>query len=323
MRYHHPSMTARTVIPTASRRRFIRGAVAAAVLHPFAARGQLAAAAAEAPAFFAMDTGTKDAKHQTPGQQVALVQEIAFAGIAPIYRNPEMLRDTLAALDLRKLKIFPVYVPLDLDSPTPVSPAIRDVIEQLRGRDSYLWLYVNFRTHQPSDPAGDAKAVPVMREIADLAKEAGVSVSLYPHIKNWVERVEDGARLARQVDRDNFGVTYNLCHALMVDGADLNLDASLRYALPHLQLVTVNGADAGSRELQACIQPLDSGTFDVSNVLTKLAGLGWRGPVGLQHYGIKGDAKINLQRSMDAWRIMSSKAWLPSGEASGSASQAE
>ena len=30
----------------------------------------------------------------------------------------------------------------------------------------------------------------------------------------------------------------------------------------------------------------------------------WRGPVGLQGYGIKGDRKENLARSMAAWRRM-------------------
>jgi len=267
----------------------------------------LACARAAQPEFFAMDTGTRDANHNTPEEQVALVQEVGFAGIAPIYRNPVMLRETLAALDNHKLKIFAVYVPLDLDSASPVSPAIRDTIEQLRGRDAFLWLYVNFRSHKLSDPAGDEMAVPVMREVADLAKEAGVRVSLYPHIKNWVERVEDGARLAKQVDRENFGVTFNLCHWLMVGDADL--DASLRAALPHLQMVTINGADEGNKELSACIQPLGAGSFDFGNLLTKLADLKWHGPVGLQHFGIKGDAKANLQRSMTAWRAMSHKAW--------------
>jgi sugar phosphate isomerase/epimerase len=157
--------------------------------------------------------------------------------------------------------------------------------------------------------------VPVMREVADLAKQAGVRVSLYPHIKNWVERVEDGARLARQVGRDNFGVTFNLCHWLMVDGADL--DARLRDALPHLTIVTINGADANTPELTRVIQPLDSGSFDVGNFLTKLAELGWQGPIGLQHFGIKGDAKVNLQRSMTAWQEMARKVWPVSREAGG------
>lgn len=257
------------------------------------------------PAFFAMDTGTMDANHRTPEQQVALVKEIGFHGFAPIYRGPENLRATLAALDHEKLVMSAVYVPLDLDSPAPVSPAIRDTITQLRGRDSVVWLHVKHSAHPPSDPAGDAEAVPVMREIADLAKQNGVRVSLYPHYKNWVERVEDGSRLARQVDRPNFGVTFNLCHWLMVDGRDL--EASLRAALPHLTMVTINGADTGGKDWKSLIQPLERGSYDVGQVLEKLAALGWRGPYGLQHFGIPGDAKANLRSSMNAWRKMAPK----------------
>jgi sugar phosphate isomerase/epimerase len=267
---------------------------------------------ANEPTFFAMDTGTKDAKHQTPEQQVALVQEVGFAGIAPIFHNAEMLRDTLAALDQRKMAIFAVYVPLDLDSPKPISPAIREVIEQLRGRDAFLWLYVNFRDHRPSVPTGDDKAVPVMREVADLAKEAGVRVSLYPHLKNWVERVEDGVRLAEKVDRKNFGVTFNLCHWLMAGGS--HLEERLRQALPHLQMVTINGADHGSKELKHCIQPLGRGSLEVRTILSELKKLDWKGPVGLQHFGIGGDAKEALQESMAAWREMAGSVWPAAGQ---------
>ncbi len=46
------------------------------------------AAAAEQP-LFAMDTGTRDATHQTAEAQVALAKEIGFAGIAPTYSTPE------------------------------------------------------------------------------------------------------------------------------------------------------------------------------------------------------------------------------------------
>ena len=138
--------------------------------------------------------------------------------------------------------------------------------------------------------------------MADLAAKSGVRVSLYPHHKNWVERIEDGVRLARQVGRKNFGVTFNLCHWLMVDGVDL--DARLREAKPHLTMVTINGADEGGKDWGKLIQPLGSGTYDVGKVIAKLAEIGWNGPVGLQHFGIRGDAKANLKRSMDAWRTM-------------------
>ena len=265
------------------------------------------------PAFFAMDTGTRDAAHHTAAEQVALVKEIGFAGIGPIYSKPQALREMLAALDAERLKMFALYLQLNLDAADPVSPAIRDAIDQLRGRDTVLWLFVTTAAHKPSDPAGDARAVPVMREVADLAQQAGLRVALYPHASMWVERVEDAARLARQVDRKNFGATFNLCHWLMVDGKDL--DASLREALPHLQVVTVNGADAGGKDWGRLIQPLDCGSFDVGLELNKLKELDWHGPVGLQHFGIGGDARVNLQRSMNGWRSLNGVAMMPPGKA--------
>lgn len=251
-------------------------------------------------AFFAMDTGTRDAAHQTAESQVAMVKELGFDGIGPSYTTPEALRDMIAALDRQHSKMFALYLQLNLDSAAPISPEIRDSISQLKGRDTLLWLWVTAAASKPSDPAGDVQAVPVMREVADLAQAAGLRVALYPHTGIWVERVEDALRLARQVERKNFGVTFNLCHWLMVDGKEL--DARLELARPNLLAVTINGADVGGKDWGKLIQPLDGGTFDVGRVMAKLKQIGYSGPVGLQHYGIQGDARANLLRSMNGWR---------------------
>ncbi|MCU0779510.1 MAG: sugar phosphate isomerase/epimerase [Akkermansiaceae bacterium] len=269
----------------------------------------LACARAAAPPFFAMDTGTSDAKHRTAAEQVALVKELGFAGIGPTYTTPENLRGMLNEVDKQQSKLFALYVKLDLDADTPISPQIRDAIDQLRGRDAIIWLWVASKTYKPSDPAGDARATELLREVAGLAEPAGVRIALYPHFATWVERVEDAVRVARAVDRKNLGVTFNLCHWLMVDGTDLG--ARLKEALPRLFVVTINGAEIGGKNWGKLIQPLDSGNFDVADMLAKLEALGWHGPVGLQHYGIPGDAKDNLQRSMDAWRTISRKVWPP------------
>ncbi|MEI7911266.1 MAG: family 16 glycoside hydrolase [Verrucomicrobiota bacterium] len=265
------------------------------------------------PAFFAMDTGTRDATHQTPAAQVALVKELGFDGIGPTYTTPEALRDMLAAVDREHSKLIALYVPLDLSAAMPISPAILDAVNQLRGRDAILWLFVTSTAHQPSDPAGDAQAVPVLREVAALAAPAGLRIALYPHAGMWIQRVDDALRVARQVERKNLGVTFNLCHWLMVDGTDL--DARLQAALPYLFVVTLNGADVGAKDWGKLIQPLDSGTFEVSRVLAKLSELGFAGPVGLQHYGIPGDARANLQRSMNAWQRLQATPLMPPGQA--------
>ena len=84
----------------------------------------------------------------------------------------------------------------------------------------------------------------------------------------------------------------------------------LKAAMPHLFAVSINGTDTGA-EIKSgkgnWIQPLDSGSFDVYGFLRTLKELGYAGPIGLQCYGIPGDARKHLARSMAAWRRLSQR----------------
>ena len=216
---------------------------------------------------------------------------------------------TLAALDAEGLKMYNVYIGVTVDGPTQEVPdSISKLIDQLEGRNTALWLYVkNKRCKIPSDETGDDDAVALLRKIADRAQEAKLKVALYPHTGFWMERVQDAVRLAKKVDRPNLGVTFNLCHCLKV-GDEPKIPELLAMARPYLFFVTINGADhAGNWD--KLIQPLDQGEFDVVPVLKKLKELDYDGPIGLQHYGIGGDVKENLRRSLKAWQKMSSQVW--------------
>lgn len=258
-----------------------------------------AAAAAPTPVFFAMDTGT-DVHRLPPAAQAAMVKDLRFDGIGPTYTTPEALRGMIAALDEHKLQLPAIYLGFDLDAEPPVGPAFADALAQLRGRPCILWVYIQSRTLRPSDRAGDDRAAAVLRPLAEQAAAAGLRVALYPHAGFWMERVEDTVRLAKRVDHPSLGVTFNLCHWLMTDGTEL--EARLDAAMPHLFMVTVNGSGEGAKDWAHLIQPLDAGTFDVANLLRMLRRKGYTGPFGLQHFGIGGDARINLERSISAWR---------------------
>lgn len=267
--------------------------------------GCIEAGANERPnPFFAMDTGTQDATHKTPAEQVALVKEIGFDGVGPIYHNAAGLQEWLVALDQNSLKMFALYLPLQLDDVSASLASVKEAAAALRGRDTLLWLYVTDKRGTPMDTNDDAVAVQALREISDYAKDAGLRVALYPHTGFLVQRVEDAVRLAEKVNRKNIGVTFNLCHWLMVDGKDLA--ASLKAAQQYLFCVTINGADAGGTSWKELIQPLDRGTYDVSQVLRLLRRMKYTGPIGLQHYGIGGDARENLEHSMEGWKRLSS-----------------
>ena len=75
--------------------------------------------------------------------------------------------------------------------------------------------------------------------------------------------------------------------------------------MPLLAAITINGADT-PKEIQAktgnWLQRLDAGSFDQAKLFKILDDLGYRGSVGLQCYGIPGDARIHLERSMKKWK---------------------
>ena len=140
-----------------------------------------------------------------------------------------------------------------------------------------------------------------MRELADLAARRNVRIALYPHQGFWLERTDDALRLAEQVDRPNVGAMFNLCHWLRVE-PQTDAGPLLERAMPRLFAVTINGADADGRDWKTLIQTLDQGTFDMAGFLKTLGDAGYTGPIGLQAYGIGGDAHDNLKRSIEAWQ---------------------
>jgi sugar phosphate isomerase/epimerase len=180
------------------------------------------------------------------------------------------------------------------------------VLAMIKGRQVQFCLLC--KGLPPSDPAGDARGVEILRGMSDLARESGAQLLLYPHQKNWIERIEDAVRVADQVDRANVGVMWNLCHWLRVDQSR-DYTPLLRRAMPRLWAVSINGADERDDQpgWQRYIQPLDQGSFDVGALLATLRQLGYRGPVGLQCFGIGGDVREHLARSLAKWRELQSK----------------
>lgn len=255
--------------------------------------------------FFAMDTATKDAKHQTAKQQVDMLKELGYDGIAIGYEGCEKLAEMLGQLDENGLRLFAVYLGVNLDpGEQKYDPTVKDAIRLLKGRDTILWVFVQSKKHRPSAVEGDGRAVKIIRELADMAADPEVRIALYPHYAFWLERVEDAVRVAKKVNRRNVGVTFNLCHWLRVDD-EKNMLPLIESAMPYLYVVSINGADSGGKDWKQLIQTLDRGSFGMAGFLKALKDSGYTGPIGLQGYGIGGDAHENLKRSMNAWRRLS------------------
>ncbi len=96
-----------------------------------------------------MDTGTQDATHKTPSEQVALVKEIGFGGVGPIYHNAAEIQQWLVELDQNRLKMLHSTCRCGsmMSRKPEVSQGGSSRITQ-RG-DTLLWLYVTDKRGTP------------------------------------------------------------------------------------------------------------------------------------------------------------------------------
>lgn len=258
--------------------------------------------------FFVLSNGVADDAHATPESQAKMLAELGCQGIGP--SGSAGVAEMLAALDKHDLEMHALYIGVSLDADKPPYEAgLKGAIAALKGRKTIVWLYILSRQYKSPSAEGDPRAVEIIREIAQMAQLSGLRVALYPHAGFYVETVEDAVRVARKVDRKNVGVCFNLCHWLKV-GSDYEMKPLMELALPHLFLVTINGADSNpalDKGWDRLIQPLGQGSFDVHGFVKTLHDLGFKGPVGLQCYGVKGDKYENLKQSIAAWREISTR----------------
>jgi sugar phosphate isomerase/epimerase len=253
--------------------------------------------------FFAMDTAVRDLAG------LDTVKELGYAGIGWRLDAPEKLAGAAAQLKLRGLKLFALYTGANLSrDKLSWNNQLDAAMAALKGSGAALWMPVGSGTFKKSSRDGDAVAAKGLQQLADKAAANGLWVALYPHTGMWIESVQDAVRVARQVNRKNLGVTFNLCHCLMV-GEETRIPALLNEAAPYLFFVTINGADTGAAggPWNRLIQPLGQGSFDVVTVLRKLRELRYQGPIGLQGYGVGLPPKENLTRSMEAWKKLSAR----------------
>lgn len=232
-------------------------------------------------------------------RQAELARRGGYDGI--LFTGTDRIPEMRKSLETRGLKMFGIYTGMNLSDPNPTfAPGLPEAIRQLRGSGAAITFTVDGK-----HPDAAAIAVRTVREVADMAAAAGLQVALYPHYGMHVARLEDALRLRENVARPNVKIIFNLCHWLR-SGDEANLDERLRMVAPHLAMVNINGSDheGGWDRL---IQTLDRGDYNVYAFLKAVLATGYRGPIGLQCYNIKGDIEENLTRSMAAWKTLSAR----------------
>lgn len=261
--------------------------------------------AADKPVFFAMDTAAK----QEPAECAQVLAELGYAGLGG---RPATAKAHASALKAKGLVLFNGYHVTNFAYGQAELPAdLVKAVDDLAGTGGTLWLGINkiqFPMGVPLPPDyGDTIVVPQLRQLLAYAKPKGVKVSLYPHAGFWAAQFEACVRVAGKVDDPSLGVTFNLCHWLKVEGTGRDPLPLIKEALPRLNFITINGADAGDTQnlgWDKLIQPLGRGSYDVGAFVAKVRAAGYRGPFGFQGFGIKRDSKELLKETMEGWQKM-------------------
>lgn len=295
-----------------SRREFLRltagaaaGCVGVSLVPRCLAAGQpkkgMAGACGDWP-FFALCMDVHDTKRRNLAQQAEMLKDLGYSGAGHLWLGK--VAERIETLDAAGLTLWQIYMRLNVakGAKQAYDPKLKEVLPLLKGRPTMLALLVN--GGKPGDQAGDARAVELIRELADMARPFGVKLVLYPHVGHWLEKVSDGVRLAGKVNRPNVGVMFNLCHFLKTK-EEKDIRPELEKAGSRLLAVSINGSPTGAQVRAGkgkWIAPLDEGDFDQAGLLRTLKAVGYKGPVGLQCYGLRSDAAEHLARSMAAWK---------------------
>jgi sugar phosphate isomerase/epimerase len=259
---------------------------------------------------FAFDNYMMKGEYTKTQVRADTLKELGYGGMS--YHGTKNILETIRIFEKAGLKLFITYLGVNIDATKPAQQYdldLKDCIKRLKGSDTMIWLYLTSQKHKQASDEGDVAAVEIIRDIADAAHESGLKIVLYAHVGNYSESFADILRISRKVNRRNVGVSFNVCHWLKVDG-DIDYRPILKESLPYLFVVTTNGAESGDTKKMSwdkLIQTLDKGSFDNYKLLKYLKDIGYKGPVGLQGYSIKGDPKQNLANSMKAWREINEK----------------
>jgi len=255
--------------------------------------------------FYVFNNSMRDKAPFDLADKATLLKELGYDGMEG--HSLDNLPSLAEELYKHKLKIPTVYFKVNIDAiVVPYDLRIADYLATfLKDSGVVLTVHLHSNKFMSSDPAGDEFAVPILRELSDLAHTYGAKVAVYNHVNFWAESIDDGIRLSKKVNRRNFGAAFNLCHWLALEG-ETKLENRLDEITPYLLSVSICGADGGldarGASWNKLIQPLGQGSFDNLAFLRGVVNRGYAGPIGLQCHNIALPARKHLAQSIQTWQ---------------------
>ncbi len=242
---------------------------------------------------------------QTALEKAKLLKTIGFDGLEGFgYKDFFELKN---ALDKEGLSMPVNYVELNFEAEGKLENTSANEIKTMikaSAKGAVIYFHLHSNSYKDDKETGDYVVAAILRELSDYAASFGVKLCTYPHFSLYCETVAHSVKLAKLVDRKNYGAAMNLCHLLKVEGSE-GIEGKIKEFAPFLFAVNICGADDGdTKQLswERLIQPLGQGSFDTYGFVKSLRDNGYLGSIGLQCYNLKGDAIETLTRSLEIWK---------------------
>lgn len=250
--------------------------------------------------FFVFESAlSNDSEYNSFEKKAKLIKESGFNGIE--ISELEHFNEKFKAIVNLGFKPSSLYTKLDLDEPE-LDPRLIEAIKMLKGSGTIICPYIikkNGISLHSRDKGIDKIAIQLLRKLADLANESGLQVAIYPHLNFYVERVDHAAWIAKKANKNNLGLTFNLCHWLATTNLEerATLNKQIETLAPFLKMISINGANniisSKSNIWGDYILPLGDGSFDVKGLVKYIAiDLGLNIPFGIQCYNLKGNKQL-------------------------------
>ena len=256
--------------------------------------------------FYAQNTldGFKNVPKNAPGK-TKLLKSIGYDGLEGF--GDQDFIGLRKALEGEGLQMPVIYTPLNFEvnrnSEKHSFDEIKEIIKAA-AKGTVVYFHLHSDSYKNDKEKGDQVVAAILRELSGFAAGYGVKLGVYPHVTLYCETLEHSVKLAKMVDRKNYGAVLNLCHLLKVEGSK-GIDDKIKKLTPWLVAVNICGADDGdTRQMgwERLIQPLGGGSFDTYLLIKLLLNNGYKGPIGLQCYNLKGDSAETLTKSLQTWK---------------------
>lgn len=239
----------------------------------------------------------------TPAEQIHSLDGIGFDGITMPLNSPKDLVKLEAYRAAKPdLKLFAGLVSLQSEHPDQIPrDHLRKVVAELAKMNAKMWLIIG------GTKGNDEKIQKVINDVADIAAEKQVGVSLYPHDNTAVETTEEMLVYLKKAERPNLTVSVHLCHEMRGGNRD-RLAAVVAAAGTHLDMVTISGSDRevndNSKDWSDAIKPFGEGDYDPRIFLRVLKKAGFQGPIILHTFGLMKKPASHYQTSFTLYRKM-------------------